>query len=468
MYISQAVLRLLLERLLSRLHEALQRLPLDLDYLYFVCTNGMIMITSHANREYMPQDVMRCLSQLCFVLCDRLDTRHTHSVVVNEVAGPMGRPKLVVSERYIKRLIDIGLTVPCISKLLGISSRTVERRMQEFNITVRGTYSNLTDEELDNLVSTIKTSSPHSGYKMMRGHLKALGHRVQWSRVWDSMNRVDSAGILARMLQLGHIVRRSYSVQAPLSLVHLDTNHKLIRYGLVIFGGIDGYSRKIMYLGAATNNKAQTALRFFLESVEKHGVPSRVRADQGVENVDIARWMFAVQGCGRGSFISGKSVHNQRIERLWRDVWMSVSNLYYDVLHNLEDSGSLDPSNIIHLFCAHYVFLPRLQRDINTFTNAWNDHSIRTEQNLTPNQLWEIGRAQNPANVSWSTEDVLEQDSTYPLEEQNTGIVVPEVECMLSDDEMAQLRTTINPTSPSRDFGKDIYLQVLHFVQQLV
>lgn len=64
---------------------------------------------------------------------------------------------------------------------------------------------------------------------MMRGHLKALGHRVQWSRVWDSMNRVDSAGVLARISQLGHVVRRSYSVQVPLSLVHLDTNHKLIR-----------------------------------------------------------------------------------------------------------------------------------------------------------------------------------------------------------------------------------------------
>ncbi len=92
-----------------------------------------------------------------------------------------------------------------------------------------------------------------------------------------------------------------------------------------------------------------------------------------------------------------------RIERLWKDVWMSVSNLYYDVLHNLEDSGSLDPSNTIHLFCAH-VFLPRLQRDLDTFTDAWNDHSIRTEQNLSPNQLWEIGLAQNPVNVSCDME----------------------------------------------------------------
>ncbi len=207
----------------------MQRLPLDLDYLYFICTNDLSLITSHTSHEHVPQEVMQCLSNLCYVLFNHLDTRRTSSVVVNKIAGPTGHPKTIVSEQHLRQLVEIGLTVPCISKLLGMSTRTIERRMQQFGITVRGTYSQLTDEELDNLVIAIKTTSPHSGYRMMRGHLKALGHRVQWSRVCDSMNRVDSAGVLARMSQIGHVVRRSYSVQAPLSLMHLDTNHKLIR-----------------------------------------------------------------------------------------------------------------------------------------------------------------------------------------------------------------------------------------------
>lgn len=46
-------------------------------------------------------------------------------------------------------------------------------------------------------------------------------------------------------------------------------------------------------------------------------VSYRVRGDQGVENVDIAQMMFSVRGTACGSFISGKSVHNQRWSNLF-------------------------------------------------------------------------------------------------------------------------------------------------------
>ncbi len=88
-----------------------------------------------------------------------------------------------------------------------------------------------------------------------------------------------------------------------------------------------------------------------------------------------------------------------RIERLWRDVWMAVSNVYYEVLHSLEDEGLLDPSDSIHLFCAQHVFLPRLQRDLNVFRVGWDNHPLRTEQNLSPQHLWTMGLLQNPVDA---------------------------------------------------------------------
>jgi len=80
----------------------------------------------------------------------------------------------------------------------------------------------------------------------------------------------------------------------------------LIHWKIVIHGFIDGFSRLIVGLRASNNNKADTVLALFLDSIEVHGIPSRVRGDHGIENVAVARWMEAKRGQDRGSYIWGR------------------------------------------------------------------------------------------------------------------------------------------------------------------
>ena len=81
-----------------------------------------------------------------------------------------------------------------------------------------------------------------------------------------------------------------------------------VRWGFVVHGGIDGYSRMVVFLRCATNNRSDTVLRAFLEPTEKYLVPSRVRTNRGGENIRVAEWMLTNMGPGRGSIIQGPSV----------------------------------------------------------------------------------------------------------------------------------------------------------------
>ena len=70
--------------------------------------------------------------------------------------------------------------------------------------------------------------------------------------------------------------QHKYKVETPNSLWHVDGYHKLIRWCIVVHGGIDGYNCVDLYLKAAVNNKASTALSAFKVGVQEYGLPSRV------------------------------------------------------------------------------------------------------------------------------------------------------------------------------------------------
>ena len=80
----------------------------------------------------------------------------------------------------------------------------------------------------------------------------------------------------------------------------------MIRWGIVIHGFIDGYSRLIVGLRASDNNTADTVLELFLDAARVYGVPSRMRGDHGAENLYVAAWMESRRGSRRGSYIWGR------------------------------------------------------------------------------------------------------------------------------------------------------------------
>ena len=142
----------------------------------------------------------------------------------------------------------------------------------------------------------------------MDGLLRAQGCIVQRQRIRDALWAADPEGVQFR---LRHCLR-GRDVEA---LRHVDGYHKLVQWKRVIHGG--RYSRIIVYLRVANNNRADTAFGAFMKGVSDYGLPSRVRTDRGGENILIGEYLLNSRGTGRNS----RSVHNQRIESLWRDLF---------------------------------------------------------------------------------------------------------------------------------------------------
>ena len=253
----------------------------------------------------------------------------------------------------------------------------------------------------------------------------------------------------------------------------IDSHHKLIRWRIVTHGCIDGYSRLITYLKCSSNNTANTVYELFLLAIQQYHLPSRIRCDQGGENVMVAQHMIERRGFERKSMIVGSSVHNQRIERLWRDMHRSVTVVFYKLFYYMEHHDLLDPMNEKHLYALHYVFIPRINRALEDFRHGWNHHPIRTSRHISPHQLFTAGAlllqhsGLQALDFFEAVDEAYGTDVNGPTPIPDGGVVVPDIDLFLSESELDNLQQSIDPLRPSDEFGVDIYCQVQRFVDTL-
>lgn len=401
---------------------------------------------------------------------------------VHDGTNKRGNKRYDIDQDHLEHLLSMGCTITTIGKegLLGtkLHPNTIHNFIRRNQMkSVRERFSNISDEDLREHIQELNRKFPNSGICQVWSMLKTLSPPiiVQRDRVAKLLGEIDPVGVAMRWAQV--VPRRIYKVPSPNSLWHIDTHHKLIRWNFVINGCVDGYSRLVVILQVHTDNLAASMLCDFMVAIEKYAIPSRVRADKGGEFTHICRLMDEVNGENRGSFLKGKSIHNVRIERLWRDVFSKVLSKYYNIFCLLEEKNILDIDNPIHLSCLHHTFGRRIQGDLDFWKNAFNIHPIRTERNCTPKQLWYNASiklidsestamknlfSRNPSDY----EDILRRykDLDTIPEPETIKKVLPRFRLPLSNEKITELNESIDVLRKSDSEGIDIYGEVMKFV----
>lgn len=212
-------------------------------------------------------------------------------------------------------------------------------------------------------------------------------------------------------------------------------------------------------------------LTYFVQATCLHGMPSRVRSDHGGENTLVALLMNLLQGQGDTRHITGLSVHNQRIVRLWTDVFTQVVHCFYRLFYSFEDEHILNPEDDIQKMSLQLVYRPEIQKRLDLFRHGWNNHKTRSASNRTPVQIWMEGVLGNINQDSTAINSIYGDDPYSPEnleaglarhgvqlaqlqgnpEDFEQAVIVPQPNLNLTAEQLQQLRITIEATTDLKE-----------------
>jgi hypothetical protein len=163
--------------------------------------------------------------------------------VTIEPTGQPGRPRKVIDAEFLQEVSTtyrhIKLTE--LAKVLGLHRNTLHRYLKEAGVSRE--FSTISNANLDELLRVYKQKRPGSGLRYAKGYLRSRGLKIQHNHVMLSMRRIDGLGRVLRHRQVTQ--RRKYTAKRPNAIWHVDGHHKLIRWGIVIHGFIDGFCRTV-------------------------------------------------------------------------------------------------------------------------------------------------------------------------------------------------------------------------------
>lgn len=169
-----------------------------------------------------------------------------------EKNGKRGRPKKSINLEFLEEAMNPRrcTSLQELADKLGIHRNTLRYYLKAHNVDYG--FTSISDSDLDMITRTFRKQYPDSGIRYLIGFLRRNNVRIAKRRAMASIHRVDRVGTCIRFQRQKKTRRTTYSVPRPNALWHIDGHHKLILWGIVIHGVVDGYSRIVRHIAFIT------------------------------------------------------------------------------------------------------------------------------------------------------------------------------------------------------------------------
>ena len=111
--------------------------------------------------------------------------------------GHVGRPRYDVTEEEITVLHDaLGFRWADVSRIyirsvMANFNSPATRLCTQWLVGLHHNFSELNDEQLDELIREITAVTPQSGVRLIQGALRSRGHQIQRRRIHEALQRLD-------------------------------------------------------------------------------------------------------------------------------------------------------------------------------------------------------------------------------------------------------------------------------------
>jgi hypothetical protein len=140
-----------------------------------------VQINNFIEQKISP-DIVSCLSLYefqCLGVTDKSDIMklRVECVAYKRINATEYRGRCDISKQTIEHLLESGFHIADASKVLSVSESTLYRKMRQFNIS-KLVFTEISDSQLDEIVTDTLQDFPNSGEKMLWKVLQGKGIKV--------------------------------------------------------------------------------------------------------------------------------------------------------------------------------------------------------------------------------------------------------------------------------------------------